>query len=276
MLLSKLEKPLVSVNWLCQNLDAKNLIVLDATIPKATELDVIAYKEIIPTALFFNLKQKFSNVSAPFPTTFPELKQFQHEAQKLGINQDSLIVVYDDKGVYSSPRVWWLFKAFGFDNVAVLDGGLPAWKKAGFQVSNNYKTLKTAGNFKAKKPKKQMAFFKDMQQHVKTNQRLVVDARSEARFRCMVDEPRVGLRRGTIPNSVNIPFESLLNSGVMKSEAELQTIFSKIAKPNDALTFSCGSGITACVLALAATLLGYQNLTVYDGSWTEWGSLIPE
>lgn len=277
MLLSPLKKPLVSVNWLHNHLDASNLIVLDATIPKVSELDdVVHKKEVIPNTLFFNLKQKFSDVSAPFPTTFPTLEQFQHEAQQLGIQQNSTIVVYDDKGIYSSARVWWLFKAFGFHNVVVLNGGLPAWKTAGFEVLNNYESVKSIGDFQAEKPQNHMVFFDDMQQNVQLNQRLVVDARSELRFKSLVREPRVGLRRGTIPSSVNIPYESLLDSGIMKSESELRTIFSKIAKPHDALTFSCGSGITACVLALGAELAGYHNLVIYDGSWTEWGSLIPE
>ncbi|WP_417195021.1 sulfurtransferase [Bizionia sp.] len=277
MLLSPLKKPLVSVNWLHNHLDASNLIVLDATIPKVSELDdVVHKKEVIPNTLFFNLKQKFSDVSAPFPTTFPTLEQFQHEAQQLGIQQNSTLVVYDDKGVYSSARVWWLFKAFGFHNVAVLNGGLPAWKTAGFEVLNNYESVKSIDDFQAEKPQNHMVFFDDMQQNVQLNQRLVVDARSELRFKSLVREPRVGLRRGTIPSSVNIPYESLLDSGIMKSESELRTIFSKIAKPHDALTFSCGSGITACVLALGAELAGYHNLVIYDGSWTEWGSLIPE
>jgi len=215
-------------------------------------------------------------VSAPFPTTFPTLEQFQYEAQQLGIQQNSTLVVYDDKGIYSSARVWWLFKAFGFHNVAVLNGGLPAWKTAGFEVLNNYESVKSIGDFQAEKPQNHMVFFDDMQQNVQLNQRLVVDARSELRFKSLVREPRVGLRRGTIPSSVNIPYESLLDSGIMKSESELRTIFSKIAKPHDALTFSCGSGITACVLALGAELAGYHDLVIYDGSWTEWGSLIPE
>ncbi|WP_417198766.1 sulfurtransferase [Bizionia sp.] len=277
MLLSPLKKPLVSVNWLHNHLDASNLIVLDATIPKVSELDdVVHKKEVIPNTLFFNLKQKFSDVSAPFPTTFPTLEQFQHEAQQLGIQQNSTLVVYDDNGIYSSARVWWLFKAFGFHNVAVLNGGLPAWKTAGFEVLNNYESVKSIGDFQAEKLQNHMVFFDDMQQNVQLNQRLVVDARSELRFKSLVREPRVGLRRGTIPSSVNIPYESLLDSGIMKSESELRTIFSKIAKPHDALTFSCGSGITACVLALGAELAGYHNLVIYDGSWTEWGSLIPE
>tara|TARA_R100001377_G_C3189017_1_gene109784 strand:+ start:307 stop:1137 length:831 start_codon:yes stop_codon:yes gene_type:complete len=276
MLLSKLDKPLVSVNWLHENLMASNLIVLDATIPKVTDSDTFVNKDIIPNTLFFDLKQKFSDVSAPFPTTFPTLKQFEREAQKLGIQQNSILVVYDDKGIYSRPRVWWLFKVFGFHNVAVLDGGLPAWKAARFEVSKYYEVVKTEGDFIAKKPENQMYFFEDIQQNVKSNQRLVIDARSKERFKSLIDEPRSGLRRGTIPNSVNMPFENLLDSGIMKSETKLQAIFSKIAKPNDALAFSCGSGITACVLALGAELAGYQNLAVYDGSWTEWGSLTTE
>ena len=123
-------KPLVSVDWLNTNLEASNLIVLDATINKVID----ATSERLPNARFFDIKKKFSDVSAPFPSTLPSKEQFETQARILGINNDSCIVVYDDKGVYSSTRVWWLFRVFGFKNVAVLDGGLPECKLNIFPV----------------------------------------------------------------------------------------------------------------------------------------------
>ena len=132
--LLQIEKPLVSVNWLYQHKDATNLIVLDGTIPKVS-LNKIANslkENQIPNTRFFDIKKVFSIQGAPFPNTTLSAKDFENEAKKLGINKDSCIVVYDTYGIYSSPRVWWLFKSMGFKNIAVLDGGLPSWEKAKF------------------------------------------------------------------------------------------------------------------------------------------------
>ena len=270
----KITKPLVSVTWLNSNIGAPNLIILDATIPKVTGGDTLINKEQIPTSRFFDLKNKFSDGSAPFPTTFPSEEQFTKSAQELGINSDSAIVIYDEQGIYSSPRAWWLFKAFGHDNVAVLDGGFPAWKNANFEVELKHSYQGKSGNFKASYRPEFMKFFKDVKKESQDKNHLIIDARSENRFRCLEPEPRAGLRMGTIPNSVNIPFEDLLVGQQFKSENELKQVFQKFAKEDDNLTFSCGSGITACVLALGAEMAGYKHLSVYDGSWTEWGTLV--
>ncbi len=118
-----------------------------------------------------------------------------------------------------------------------------------------------------------MKFFDDIKVESLDNSHILIDARSEERFQCLVDEPRDGLRRGTIPNSVNLPFDDLLEGNCLKTKEQLSKIFNTFAKPSNEITFSCGSGITACVLALGAEIAGYQNISVYDGSWTEWGSL---
>jgi len=271
----KITQPLVSVEWLHNHLEATNLVVLDASIPKVTGGGEAISDEVqIPGSRFFDLKTKFSDVSAPFPTTFPSSEQFEKSAQELGIDTDSAIVIYDDKGIYSSPRTWWLFKAFGHDNVAVLDGGLPAWENANYKVVVKMAYQGKPGNFTAKYRPQLMKFFEDVKKESQDKNHLIVDARSESRFKCLEPEPRAGLRMGTIPNSVNIPFEDLLRDSHFRNTEELKTIFSKVADYNDNITFSCGSGITACVLALGAEMAGYKNITVYDGSWTEWGSLV--
>ena len=141
----QLKAPLVSVDWLNTNRNVLNLIILDTTINKV----ISTASERILNARFFDIKQKFSDISAPFPSTLPSKEQFQTEAQNLGINNESCIVVYDDKGIYSSARVWWLFKVFGFKNVAVLDGGLPEWKLNNFEVENYKDKDYTKGNFEA-------------------------------------------------------------------------------------------------------------------------------
>ncbi|CAH8282093.1 thiosulfate/3-mercaptopyruvate sulfurtransferase [Mariniflexile fucanivorans] len=262
----------VSVSWLHDNLKAENLIVLDGTINKVFDKNQLQ----IPNTRLFDIKNKFSDASAPFPSTFPSEKQFQESAQELGINSDSALVVYDDKGIYSCARVWWLFKAFGFDNVAVLDGGFPAWKKAGFSTESMKLYTGELGDFEAKLKPEFMKFFKDMKKASETKSHTIIDARSEARFKSLEAEPREGLRMGTIPNSVNLPFEDLLENNQFLSKDSMEAKFQKLAKKNEPIIFSCGSGITACVLALGATMSGYKNISVYDGSWTEWGSLVPE
>ena len=268
---------LVSVAWLNSHLNDEKLIILDATIPKVTSNkskdDTL---EVIPNALFCDIKTKFSTISATFPNTIPSEAQFQASARELGVNKDSIIVVYDSLGIYSSPRVWWLFKTFGFENVFVLNGGLPEWKKQNLETVSEYSKTNSLGNFKAiYKPNKNV-FFDSVLAISEDNNTTIIDARSSARFNCEVPEPRAGLRSGTIPNSKNLPFEMVLNAeGLLKSKIELQELFKNLTS-NHNLVFTCGSGITASVLDLAATEAGYTNTSVYDGSWTEFGSLVDE
>jgi thiosulfate/3-mercaptopyruvate sulfurtransferase len=271
-----IKHPTVSAEWLFNHLDEANLVILDGSIKKVVNPSLDASEVQISNTRFFDLKDAFSDTSAPFPTTFPSEAQFTKEAQKLGINSDSAIVVYDDKGIYSSARVWWLFKAMGHENVAVLDGGLPEWIKSGYKTEIKTSKPIEKGDFVANYKSELMVFFDDVKDASEKKSHLIMDARSEARFKCLEAEPRVGLRMGTIPNSVNLPYEDLLNDNLLIPEQAIASKFQKLAKKEEKLIFSCGSGITACVLALGATMSGYENISVYDGSWTEWGSLVTE
>ncbi len=266
-----LTTPIVSVEWLQKHREADNLVILDGTIAKVFDAESLQ----IPKARFFDIKQKFSDTTNAFPSAFPSPLQFETEARALGINTNSAIVVYDDKGIYSSARVWWLFKAFGYTNVAVLDGGFPEWQAKAYPTA--YRTIYEGpkGDFKARLQEGHMIFFEDFKKATEDATYTIVDARSSARFRCEIPEPRAGLRRGTIPNAVNLPFTNLLEDGKLKSKKELAKALYMIADQEDSLIFSCGSGITACVLALSAELSGYKNVLVYDGSWTEYGALTP-
>ena len=267
--------PIVSVAWLKDNLDLREIVILNASIPRPSELSGEGFQQkVIPNTRFFDIKNNFSDASAPFPSTFPSLKQFTKQAQLLGINKDSVIIVYDDKGIYSSARAWWLFRTFGFHNVAVLDGGLPEWNKSDYKTEHFQPYKGKTGNFIGRLTKDRMIFFEDIQLASQDKSQIIMDARSEKRFKCLVDEPREGLRRGTIPNSINLPFEDLLDGYCLKNQIELKQIFNILANPSDKLIFSCGSGITACILALSAEISGYKNISVYDGSWTEYGTLI--
>ena len=265
--------PLVSVDWLQKNLKTNNLVVLDGSMKKVTNSDETISKAKIPNSIFFDIKNVFSNLDDPFPNAVPSEEQFTKEVQKLGINMDSAIVVYDDQGIYSSARVWWLFKAFGHNNIAVLDGGLPEWIKAKYNTDTAQETVSIHGNFEAKYNSKYFKFFKDIQGTITNDNDMILDARSSDRFNGSVKEPRKGLRSGNIPNSRSLPYSKLMDGKKLKEKDELNAIFNTFDYKGKNLIFSCGSGITACILALGAEITGLKNLSVYDGSWTEYGSL---
>jgi len=263
-----LDKLFVSATWLRNNLNASNLVVLDASFPQP--------EKQLPKTHYFDIKKKFSDVDAPFPNTLPKEEQFIEEARNLGINSNSAIVVYDDKGIYWSARVWYMFNAFGYTNVAVLSGGLPEWIRLGFETAPKVKHQVNYGNFTGTYNPKAFKFYEDIKKESQDISHTIVDARSEERFKSLEPEPREGLRRGTIPNSINLPYTNLLDNGCIKDKEELEHIFELLVEKDSQLTFSCGSGITACVLALGAKIAGYKDISVYDGSWTEWGSLTNE
>ncbi|MDP2541743.1 sulfurtransferase [Tenacibaculum discolor] len=266
------KSPIVSVDWLHDNLSVNNLIILDATIQKVgTKSDDKKEKQQIQNAVFFDLKNIFLDVEGEYPNTVPSEKHFENEAQKLGINNDSCVVVYDDLGVYSAPRVWWLFRIFGFTNIAVLNGGLPAWKDAGYIVELKKERKPLVGNFKTNLNKEKISVTEEVLKASRDN-KVILDARSKGRFYATEPEPRKDLRGGHIPNSKSLPYAELQLEGKMKSKEELQKIFSDMNPNKEEMIFSCGSGITACILALGAEESGNTNYSVYDGSWTEWAS----
>ncbi len=271
----QLNGPLVSVQWLSDNLNDANVIVLDATLPKAVKGDSSGgiSEERISGARFFDIKNTFSVSTATYPNTRIDEAAFNDKARLLGINKDSIVIVYDDHGIYSSARAWWMFKSMGHGQVAVLDGGLVAWKKSGLPLEEKIEISYDKGNFEGVYDKK---FFKDSQDVLNElghDAELVVDARASDRFEGLVEEPRKGLRSGHIPNSVNMSYTDLLDGGKMKNLVEVQRLINEKLPVDRHVTFSCGSGITACILALGAELAGRKDLSVYDGSWTEWGSI---
>lgn len=265
--------PLVSVKWLSDNFDAENLVILDGSMPKVATNQEDTNTHQIPRARFFDIKKKFSNIDDPFPNAVPSEDQFTINAQLLGINNDSVIVVYDEQGIYSSARVWYLLKAFGHTNVAVLNGGLPEWISKGYAVETRIGRKVESGNFIANYNSEYFKFFKDIETISKNDSCLIMDARSAPRFNSETPEPRKDLRSGNIPNSVSLPYSSLLTGNCLKKGNDLKEAFSNLITTQKSLIFSCGSGITACVLALASELSGNSNYAVYDGSWTEYGSL---
>ena len=271
----KITNPIVTVDWLMSNLQNENLIILDCTIPKVTEkasLSITDDKKQIKGAIFFDIKKSFSDVNSQFPNTILSPEKFEEKAQELGINKNSVLICYDDLGIYSSPRVWWMFQLMGFNNVAVLDGGFPKWEEKKYPVEKQQNNIFLKGDFKVNYQPEKIKFTIDVLSAIENESILITDARSKGRFYGTEPEPRSDVKSGHIPTSASLPFNQLIEKGIFKSKEELKIIFNKINPKENVFIFSCGTGITASVLALGAEISGINNYAVYDGSWTEWGS----
>lgn len=272
----ELNSPLVSIQWLEQHLGTPNLVVLDASVPPVVpgylSLNAGDTFSAIPGARRFDYDKKICKPDSALPHMMPSPALFQDEARKLGLNRDSVIVVYDDVGVYASPRAWWMLRAMGHSAVAVLDGGLPAWIEAGYPVTDALVTDTPAGDFVATLDPDLFCDFEVVLSALDNKACQILDARSAGRFHGTAPEPRPGVRSGHMPNAKNLPFPQVLDGGKLKPVDELRTLFAPLAERNQHLITSCGSGLTACVLTLAANLAGYERLSVYDGSWAEWGA----
>jgi len=262
---------LISADWLYDNLHDPNLIILDAS--PATNKSNLSTNFVglqIADARLFDIKNKFSDTSADMPNTLPSAADFTEACQALGINRTSKIVVYDNLGIYTSPRVWWMFKTMGHQEVAVLDGGLPAWASNGFEVIPTEEKKYATGDFTANIYPELKRDMDDVRQNINSKKAIVLDARSEGRFSGTAPEPRAGLSSGHIPDTLNLPFGQVLNEGKMKNSEALKAIFKDLNIDDRPLIFSCGSGLTACIIMLAADLVLDNPMSIYDGSWTEW------
>lgn len=268
---------LISIQWLVAHHDHPNLILLDASwhMPM-TQRDGYQewLNERIDNSLFFDFDREVCDQQATLPHMMPTPQHFELSAQLLGINNDSAIVVYDSLGIFSSPRVWWMFKVMGFNNIAVLDGGLTAWKAQGLPVNIQPPIcgLRKQGNFKAVYQADLISSREDVFDAIEDETIAIIDARSKLRFLGQAPEPRKGLRSGHIPSAMNLPITEILENKTMKNAYQLAQIFEALMPQKQRVVFSCGSGVTACILALAAKLAGYDALSVYDGSWSEWGA----
>ena len=269
-----LNSSLIDTDWLAANLNEPDLIVLDASVPPVVP-GYVSYNRnghfsAIPGARRFDYDQVICKPRSSLPHMMPSSQLFQEEVRKLGVNKDSAIVVYDDVGLYASPRAWWMFRAMGHTKVAVLDGGLPKWLSEGRDESDQYLSV-DAGNFIAKVVDDLFFDFEGVLGALGDSGCIILDARSSARFKGLEPDPRPEVRSGHIANSKNLPFPSVLEGGELRSRDELRSIFAELVSDNQKVITSCGSGVTACILTLAAEVAGYENLAVYDGSWAEWG-----
>ncbi|MDR9828064.1 sulfurtransferase [Vibrio sp. FNV 38] len=265
--------PLISVTWLYDNLDNENLVILDASIDFQIPAETAKDKDnLIPGSLRFDYDTVFCDKSNSLPHMMPSELEFNHLARQLGIDNDTTIVVYDNSGTFASPRAYWMFRAMGHESVYVLDGGLTEWKRLGYPVSQAYRLARRHGDFTGCLQSSRFVNADFVESQINNPTCRIIDARGMARFLGQTVEPRPGVRNGHIPNSVNLPFTELMNDHRLKPLEDLQHIMSaKLTGYDDRYVFSCGSGVTACILALAAQLQGYKHLSVYDGSWTEWG-----
>ncbi|WP_104384274.1 sulfurtransferase [Sphingobacterium sp. HMA12] len=247
------------------------IILLDCTIDKVGQSLKDAKLELLPNSLFFDIEGKFSDQASKLPHTLVSEGVFEKEVQALGIDQKSTVVLYDRWGIYSSPRAWWMFKVMGLDQVYILNGGVPAWKKNKYKLAGSYRQQGKTGNFKAHFQKNLYADKDYILAHYRAADVTIFDARSKGRFSGLVPEPRKGLNGGHIPHSKNLPFEELLEDIYYKQADELEQQFDQFKTVDHEYVFSCGSGITAAILAFASYISGHTNIRVYDGSWSEWG-----
>lgn len=266
----------VSADWLQEHYNDERLQVLDARLlPPGME----AVRDIqaeylaghLPDAPYFDI-EALSDHTSPYPHMLPRAESFAVAMRELGVSSDKHLVVYDEGNLFSAPRAWWMLKTFGVAQVSILAGGLQGWKEAGFALATGEVNL-PEGEFEAHADESRVKRLTDVLLISHEGGAQIIDARPANRFNAEVDEPRPGLHRGHIPNSLNVPWNSLVEQGKLKPEAELHTLFADagvdITQP---VVASCGSGVTAVVVILALTALGARDVTLYDGSWGEWGS----
>lgn len=268
--------PTVSPAWLAERLDAPDIRVVDATwfMPNDERDAKALYAERrIPGAIFFDIDE-ISDTDSPLPHMLPAPEKFASRMKKRGIGDGTRVVVYDNHGIFSAARVWWTFRVMGHEDVVVLDGGLPAWERAGFEIETGPPTQRMERHFTPRVRSDLVRSLNDVRRTIEDKRVPVLDARPAPRFRGDVAEPRAGLKSGHMPGALSVPSGSLTNEdGSLKSSADLQAIFDKVgADVSHGAVCTCGSGITAAIIALALARLGHWDAAVYDGSWAEWGS----
>jgi thiosulfate/3-mercaptopyruvate sulfurtransferase len=271
-----------STSWLTETdelaaeLDAPDIVIVDASwhMPGEGKDARAEYLEgHIPGAIFFDIDE-ISDTKSALPHMLPPPEKFSSRMRSMGIGDGSRIVVYDKAGLYSAARVWWTFRVMGVEDVTVLNGGLPKWKREGLPLESGEPRVRSTRHFTSRRNADLVRDLADMKALLKDHSAEIVDARSAQRFAGRGVEPRPGLRSGHIPGAHNVPYGRLLKEdGTLKSAAELEALFHEagvdLTKP---VVTSCGSGITASVLALALATIGHRRTAVYDGSWSEWGA----
>jgi thiosulfate/3-mercaptopyruvate sulfurtransferase len=267
--------PLVSTDWLAQNIWRPDIVTADASwyLPQAGRNARAEYEAAhIPGAVFFDI-DAISDQTTDLPHMLPDPVAFASSVRKLGISDRDMVVFYDGAGLYSAPRALWMMRAMGHGNAAVLDGGFPKWRKEGRTIASRSSNA-AGGHFTPRLQQQMIRDFAAMRHNVENRGEQIVDARSPSRFRGEEQEPRAGVRPGHIPGAVNVYYADVLTAdGTMRPVAELKQLFAEHGVDLDRpVVTSCGSGVTAAILSLALELAGAKKTALYDGSWAEWGA----
>jgi len=267
------EHPLVSTQWLSEHLSSPDLVVINAWMPPVTHPDAppVYPNAHIPGAVFFDVNE-ICDKTSNLPHMLPAPHIFSSAMRKLGIGDGQTLVVYDDFGFYSAPRVWWTLRTMGAQRVYILDGGFPKWRAEGRPFDGD-QPRRMERHFTSRLNHGAVADLGHVRETVATGNRQILDARSADRFSGDAPEPRAGLRRGHMPAALNLPFTKLISSdGTFLPQDQLAEAYREagvdLERP---VTTTCGSGVTAAILTLGLTILGVRDLALYDGSWAEWG-----
>ena len=264
---------LVSTEWLAGELGANDLRVVDATyfaLDPARDAQAEYEAGHIPGAVHLDLAN-LKDENSTLPAMLPPAEKFASRMQSLGLGDGSRIVLYDNSPHRTAARAWYMFRMFGANEVAILDGGLPKWIAEGRPLETGKVSLRHR-HFTVWRDPAAVRDLEQMKANVASGAEEVVDARSAARFTGEEVDPR-GLARGHIPGSKNLPYDRLLNTdGTFKSKDEIRAAFAEAGvDPAKPLVTTCGSGVTAAVVAFAAALIGREDIALYDASWSEWG-----
>jgi thiosulfate/3-mercaptopyruvate sulfurtransferase len=267
--------PVVSCAWLAERIEAPDIRVIDATwfLPgDARDAKALYAERRIPGAVFFPIDE-IADTDTDLPHMLPSPEKFASRMKKLGVGDGARVVVYDNQGLFSAARVWWTFRVMGHDDVAVLDGGFPAWERGGYPIEEGPPRPRMERHFTVRFRADLVRDLGDMRRIVSEGASPVLDARPAPRFRAEAPEPRPGLRGGHMPGALSLPSSTLVDAnGFLRSRDELQRIFTEaccdVTRP---AICTCGSGVTAPIIALALARLGRWDAAVYDGSWAEWG-----
>jgi thiosulfate/3-mercaptopyruvate sulfurtransferase len=266
--------PFVTTAWLAEHLSDPGLVVVDGSwhMPASTRNAQAEYLSgHIPGAVFFDI-DGIADTSTDLPHMLPSPAEFARAVGALGISDDSTIVVYDEIGMFTAPRVWWTFRTFGAKNVLILEGGGPKWR-AERRPTETGLVKRNSAIFNTRFDPRAVADFDLVKARSSDRTVQILDARPAPRFHAEAPEPRAGLKSGHIPGSLNVPVGLLTENGAMKSPEALRSLFDERGVELDRpIITSCGSGITAVVLALALEQAGAKQIAVYDGSWSEWGA----